>query len=136
MESVNNLAVAFAQHPVLGTAVEGLVNAPTTEDTIKAPGMPTTRKELQEAAWNWARNARIHAKDVEASERTPECDEACAVALSNMADIAALRNDAPKARRLFQECIDLSQKIGFDQGVKQAQNGLRSLNSGSSSAAA
>lgn len=129
---MNNLAVAFAQHPVLGSSIDGLVDAPATADAIKIQGMPTTRKELLEAAWNWARNAKTHAKDVEASQRTPECDEACAVALSNMADIAALRNDATKARRLFHECIDLSKKIGFDQGVNQAQNGLRALDTGAS----
>lgn len=126
---VNNLAVAFAQHPVLPPSTEKLPEGgPETPDAAAImKGMPTTRPDLLEAAWNWARNAKTHAKEVEASQRTPECDEACAVALSNMADIAALRNNPKQARRLFEECIDLSKKIGFEQGVAQAQNGLRTL---------
>ncbi|KAH7358467.1 TPR domain-containing protein [Plectosphaerella cucumerina] len=126
---MNNLAVAFAQHPVLPPSTEKLPEGGHENPDAAAimKGMPTTRPDLLEAAWNWARNAKTHAKEVEASQRTPECDEACAVALSNMADIAALRNNPKQARRLFEECIDLSKKIGFEQGVSQAQNGLRTL---------
>lgn len=124
---VNNLAAAFAQHPVLGSP-ESIPDAPATTAALSAPGMPTTRDGFLEAARNWARNARQHAKDVKGDDRTPECDEACAVALSNMADIAAMRGNPVEARRRFQECIDLSSKIGFDRGVGQAKAGLRNLN--------
>lgn len=112
---------------MLPLGAEKLPDDSVTPNAAIMQGMPTTRPELLEAAWNWARNAKSHAKDVEAAQRTPECDEACAVALSNMADIAALRNNPKQARRLFEECIELSNKIGFEQGVAQAQNGLRTL---------
>ncbi|CRK41076.1 hypothetical protein BN1723_005016 [Verticillium longisporum] len=123
---MNNLAVSFAQHPVLSTP-HAIPDAPATSDALSSPGMPTTRDGLLEAAWNWAKNARRHAKDVESSERTPECDEACAVALSNMADIASLRGNATEAARWFQECIDFSKKIGFQEGVAQAEARLQTL---------
>lgn len=127
---MNNLAACFAQHPVLGSH-EPIPNAPAISNAINASGMPTTRDGFLEAAWNWARNARLHAKDVDASERTPECDEACAVALSNMGDIAAMQGKVAEARRRFQQCIELSRKIDFEQGVKQAEAGLRNLRTAS-----
>ncbi|KAM0493076.1 hypothetical protein ACHAPB_008602 [Verticillium nonalfalfae] len=102
-------------------------DAPAPSDALSSPGMPTTRDGLLEAAWNWAKNARRHAKDVESSERTPECDQACAVALSNMADIASLRGNATEAARWFKECIDFSKKIGFQEGVAQAEARLQTL---------
>ncbi|KAM0287487.1 hypothetical protein ACHAQH_000440 [Verticillium albo-atrum] len=123
---MNNLAVSFAQHPVLSVP-QAIPDAPAPSDALKSSGMPTTRDGLLDAAWNWAENARRHAKDVESSERTPECDEACAVALSNMADIASLRGNATEAARWFQECIDFSKKIGFQEGVAQAEARLQTL---------
>ncbi|KAL2758643.1 hypothetical protein ACRALDRAFT_1048363 [Sodiomyces alcalophilus JCM 7366] len=123
---MNNLAASFAQHPVLGSS-EPIPHAPAIANAINASGMPTTREGFLEAAWNWARNAKNHAKDVESSERTPECDEACAVALSNMGDIAAMQGKVAEARRRFQQCIELSRKIDFGQGIKQAEAGLRNL---------
>lgn len=123
---VNNLAASFAQHP-LQTALEPISGAPSTSDVLINPDMPADRAGLLEAAKNWARNAYSHSKDVKGDERTQECDEACAVALTNMGDIAALMGKKDDARKHFQKAIEMSKKIGFEPGVSQAQAGLGQL---------
>ncbi|GKT68109.1 TPR domain-containing protein [Colletotrichum tofieldiae] len=123
---LNNLAVAFAQHPLqapLGTVPE----APATSNAMVSPDMPTDRAGFLEAAKNWARNAYSHSKDITGDERTEECDEACAVALANMGDIAAMLGKKEDARKRFQQAIDMSKKIGFPPGVAQAEAGLERL---------
>ncbi|KAK1468920.1 TPR domain-containing protein [Colletotrichum melonis] len=123
---MNNLAAAFAQHP-LQTPLDAIPNAPATSDAIVSPDMPTDRAGLLEAAKNWASNAYSHSKDVKGEDRTEECDEACAVALTNMGDIAALLGKKEDARKRFQQAIDMSRKIGFGPGISQAEAGLQKL---------
>ncbi|KAJ0161598.1 hypothetical protein CTA2_5962 [Colletotrichum tanaceti] len=123
---MNNLAVAFAQHPLQPPL--GIVpNAPATSNAIVSPDMPTDRAGFLEAAKNWAGNAYSHSKDIQGDERTEECDEACAVALVNMGDIAAMLGKKEVARKRFQQAIDMSKKIGFASGVSQAEAGLQEL---------
>ncbi|KAI8181962.1 hypothetical protein KHU50_012371 [Colletotrichum sp. SAR 10_65] len=123
---LNNLAVAFAQHPTQAS-LETISGAPSTSDVLFSPDMPTDRAGLLEAAKNWARNAYSHAKDVKGDDRTEECDEACAVALTNMGDIAAMLGNKIDARKRFQQAIEMSKKIGFEPGVAQAEAGLQKL---------
>lgn len=123
---MNNLAVAFAQHPT-HASLETISGAPSTSDALFSPDMPTDRAGLLEAAKNWARNAYSHAKDVKGDDRTEECDEACAVALTNMGDIAAMLGNKTDARKRFQQAIEMSKKIGFEPGVAQAEAGLQKL---------
>ncbi|KAF6833895.1 TPR domain-containing protein [Colletotrichum musicola] len=123
---MNNLAAAFAQHPVQAPP-EPIPGAPSTSNALVNPDMPTDRAGFLEAAKNWAHNAYSHAKEVTGSERTEECDEACAVALANMGDIAALLGKKEDARKRFQQAIDMSKKIGFEPGVTQAEAGLQKL---------
>ncbi|KAF4809706.1 hypothetical protein CGCSCA5_v011137 [Colletotrichum siamense] len=123
---MNNLAVAFAQHPTQAS-LETISGAPSTSDVLFSPDMPTDRAGLLEAAKNWARNAYSHAKDVKGDDRTEECDEACAVALTNMGDIAAMLGNKIDARKRFQQAIEMSKKIGFEPGVAQAEAGLQKL---------
>ncbi|KAK2019363.1 TPR domain-containing protein [Colletotrichum eremochloae] len=123
---MNNLAAAFAQHP-LRTPVDAIPNAPTTSNAMVSLDMPTDRAGLLEAAKNWARNAYSHSKDITGDERTEECDEACAVALANMGDIAAMLGKKEDARKRFQQAIDMSRRIGFPSVVAQAEAGLERL---------
>lgn len=120
---MNNLAVAFAQHP-LYVPVQ---MPPAASKTPADSGVPVTRAQFLEAGRNWARNAQTHANSVESDKRTAECDQACAVALSNLGDIAAMMGDKETARRRFGECIAMSEKLGFADGIAQAQAGLRKL---------
>lgn len=124
---MNNLAAAFAQHPMytpaeVETASEMLKGLPTLS-------MPATRKDCLEAALSWARNAYEHAQDVKGEERTAECDEACAVALCNWGDVAALLGKTALARNKYRECIQVSRQMEFAPGVRQAQEGLARLTS-------
>lgn len=63
-------------------------------------------------------------------ERTPECDEACAVATINLAEFAAMLGDVAEARRRFEEGKALSRAIGFWDGVGRAGEGLKGLGGG------
>ncbi|KAM6528515.1 hypothetical protein FALCPG4_009492 [Fusarium falciforme] len=124
---MNNLAASFAQHPIFVP-----VSAGETSDVIKElhdPAMPATRKECLEAAQNWAKNAYVHANDVKGSERTSECDEACAVALCNWGDVAAMLGNHDLARKKYNQCIDMATKLDFPQAAKQARSGLAKLTS-------
>ncbi|KAF5674255.1 hypothetical protein FCIRC_7832 [Fusarium circinatum] len=121
---MNNLAASFAQHPIFVP--------PTSEPSeinkeLHDPAMPATRKECLEAAQNWAKNAYKHAKDVSGDERTEECDEACAVALCNWGDVAAMLGNNDLARKKYKQCIEMAGKLGFPHAVKQAQSGLAKL---------
>lgn len=121
---MNNLSAAFAQHPIYSP---GAVEASETLKDIFDSAMPRTRNDCLEAAMNWARNSYTHARDVKGDDRTEECDEACAVALCNWGDVAAMQGKTELARKKYQQCIDMSKKMEFPQGVKQAQEGLTKL---------
>ncbi|KAF9777064.1 hypothetical protein IL306_004652 [Fusarium sp. DS 682] len=121
---MNNLAASFAQHPIF------VPPASEPSEMIKElhdPAMPATRKECLEAAQNWAKNAYKHAKDVAGNERTAECDEACAVALCNWGDVAAMLGNNDLARSKYKQCIEMAGKLGYPHAVKQAQSGLAKL---------
>ena len=125
---MNNVAVCFAQHP-LNRRVE-TVTPPSTP--LANESIPGTRKELLEAAQNWARNAYQHATVVQEPTRTEECDQACAVALCNLGDVFFMSGEPEEARRKFNEAIAVSDKIGFPAGASQARAGLQKLTATSS----
>ncbi|GKT50360.1 uncharacterized protein ColSpa_10541 [Colletotrichum spaethianum] len=122
----HRVTITFAQHP-LQALLETVPNAPAISNAMVSPDMPTDRAGFLEAAKNWARNAYSHSKDITGDERTEECDEACAVALANMGDIAAMLGKKEDARKRFQQAIDMSNKIDFPPGVAQAKAGLERL---------
>ena len=125
---MNNLAVSFAQHPVqppYETLVGSVIDKPA------AGKAEITKKEAQrayyETAERWATNAHQHATDTSGDARTPECDEACAVALCNLGDIAALLGNAREAAQRFTEARAMSETMAFAAGVQQAEAGLARL---------
>ncbi len=119
---VNNLAISLAQQPVSATTI-------ATSSQIIGSSEPTsqepTRSSLLKSARQWALQAEATSRKVEGEARTEECDEACAVALCNLADIAAMSGDLEEARRRFKESLDFSKKIGYDPAIAQAQDGLK-----------
>jgi hypothetical protein len=119
---VNNLAVSFAQMP--DYVKLKLPQGPKGDEVVSAP---KGREEFMQSALNWALNAYAHSQDVTGDERTPECDTACAVALCNLGDISATLGNLEEARRRFRECIELSQKLDFQDGVTQAKYGLERI---------
>lgn len=127
---MNNLAASFAQHPLQAPyeTLVGILPGTETDDASSPPApQKQTRAELLGSARRWAKNAYQHAKEPTGDQRTPECDEACAVALNNLGDIAAMTGKAEEARKKYEQSSKLSQKIGFTDGVKQAEAGLRRL---------
>lgn len=128
--TVNNLAVSFAQHPprapyeTLEKVVPG-GNGPIAQSTTSE--QTWTRKELLDSAQRWAKNALTHAKEPNGEKRTAECDQACAVALVNLGDIAAMSGDSAQARRRYERAIQVSKESSFADGVAQAQAGLSRL---------
>lgn len=125
---MNNLAAAFAQQPLYAA---GTMEPSDGIKELFNDSMPKTRKEFLEAGLNWAQNAYLHAEDVKGDDRTPECDEACAVALCNWGDVAAMLGKTELARTKFNQCIEMSKKMDFSEGVKQAQEGLSKLTTAS-----
>ena len=124
---MNNLAVSFAQHPIYSPKDGGDEGTLSLKDLF-ASSMPNTRQDCLDAASNWAKNAYQHARDVKGDERTPECDEACAVALCNWGDVAAIQGKTELAKKKYAQAVELSKKLEFKDGVKQAQEGLKKLN--------
>lgn len=132
---MNNLGAVFAQQPIFGTLTTDKAQAPSEGVLLEQhlsqddQALPMTRKESLEAALNWARNAYSHGQDVKGADRTPECDEACATALCTWGDAAALLGKTDLARRKYTQCVELSGKLGFSEGVKQGRDGLQRLTS-------
>ncbi|RYP78413.1 hypothetical protein DL771_000598 [Monosporascus sp. 5C6A] len=117
---VNNLAISLAQQPVIANATDSQIPG-SGGSTGQAP----TRATLLASARQWALQAEAAARKVEGENRTEECDEACAVALSNLGDIAAMAGDFGEAKRRFKESLELSKKIGFEPAIAQSQDGLK-----------
>lgn len=126
---MNNLAVTFAQHPPHAPyeTLAGIVPGEEGPSATTTADQPWTRKELVESARRWAKNALSHAKEPQGENRTPECDEACAVALLNLGDIAALAGNHTEARRRYEQCIKVSEQNDYAEGIEQAQAGLAKL---------
>ncbi|RYP18940.1 hypothetical protein DL765_003618 [Monosporascus sp. GIB2] len=117
---MNNLAISLAQQPVITGATDSQIPG-SGGSTGQAP----TRATLLAGARQWALQAEATARKVEGEDRTEECDEACAVALSNLGDIAAMAGDFEEAKRRFKESLELSKKIGFEPAIAQSQEGLK-----------
>ncbi len=115
---MNNLAACYAQHPIQALPIP---------DSALPDAPPATRAGYLEAAQRWARNADKLATETAEEARTAECDEACAVALCNLGDIASLLGDTDEARRRFEQSREMSKKIDFAAGVSQASAGLLKL---------
>ena len=78
-------------------------------------------------ARQWALQAHATSTKVAGEDRTPECDEACAVALCNLGEIAAMTGDMEEAKKRFKESLGLSKRIAFPEGISQAQDGLAAV---------
>ncbi|KAK7969469.1 hypothetical protein PG996_002090 [Apiospora saccharicola] len=116
---MNNLAISLAQQPT---------DVPAEQQTTPATGTASqsrpTRAMMLKNARQWALQAHATSTKVTGEDRTPECDEACAVALCNLGEIAAMTGDMEEAKKRFKESLNLSKRISFPEGISQAQDGL------------
>ncbi|KAG5916082.1 hypothetical protein E4U42_007811 [Claviceps africana] len=135
---MNNLAACFAQSQAQQQPPQQVIasDAPAPDELSQAiraafpdqsAAMPQTRTACLEAAVNWAQNAHHHGQDVKGEARTAECDEACAAALCTWADAAAMLGRTELARQKYKQCIDMSDKMGFGEGIEHARAGLAKL---------
>lgn len=114
---MNNLAASLAQQ------------VPPTE-----PGVPPpSRAELRESGRTWARQALALSQHIKPPDRTPECDEGCVAATHNLGEFAEMDGNVAEARSRYEEAGSLAHAIGFEDGVKAADQGLRRVNGGSKS---
>jgi hypothetical protein len=116
---VNNLAISLAQQPV--TVADG--ESPSGAADLKDQPRPK-RATLLASARSWALQAHATGSKVTGEDRTEECDVACAVALCNLGEIAAMTGNMEEARTRFKQSLGLSKRIGFEAGVTQAEDGL------------
>ncbi len=111
---MNNLSISLAQQ-----------NPPATPNQP-----PISRPALVSNAREWAKKAIALAAIVEPPKRTEECDIGCAVATHNLGEFAEMDGDITEARRRYEEAKSLSRALGFTDGVKNAEKGLKRLSSG------
>lgn len=111
---MNNLAASLAQQ------------VPPTE-----PGLPPpSRAELRESGRTWATQALLLARNIKPPERTPECDQGCVAATHNLGEFAEMDGNIAEARARYEEAGSLAHAIGFEDGVRAADDGLRRVNGG------
>ncbi|KAI1494991.1 hypothetical protein F5X96DRAFT_665193 [Biscogniauxia mediterranea] len=128
---MNNLAISLAQQPVRPPLEFSQLSATQTPGGDGGSQQPT-RSALVTSARSWASQALATAQKVTGEDRTEECDEACAVALCNLGDLAAMAGDNEEAERRFKESLELSKRIEFPPGIQQAQEGLKRVSETSS----
>ena len=113
---MNNLAISLAQQ------------VPPTE----SGSPPPSRAQMAEAGRVWARQALALGQNLKPPERTEECDMGCAVATHNLAEFAEMEGNVAEARRRYKEAAGLAGAIGFEEGIENANEGLRRLDGGGS----
>ncbi|KAL2264854.1 hypothetical protein VTJ83DRAFT_7364 [Remersonia thermophila] len=123
---MNNIAASFAEHPLIPPG-EAPVHALMPEEVKTWTTAAEQQATYLASAQRWARNALQHAKEPQGDRRTPECDQACAVALSNMGSVLAMLGKNNEAREKYQQAIELSKKLGLDDYAAEAAARLKSL---------
>ncbi|KAK4244920.1 hypothetical protein C7999DRAFT_43496 [Corynascus novoguineensis] len=122
---MNNISTSFAEHPLI-PAGEAPVHAMMEESKTWVTAAEQRASYLA-AAQRWAQNAIEHASQPKGEQRTPECDQACAVALSNLGSVLAMLGKNSEAHKKYEQAIALSKKFGFDDYAAEANARLQSL---------
>ena len=122
---MNNIATSFAEHPLIPPG-DAPVHA-MMDDSKKWVTAAEQRASYLASAQRWAQNAMSHASEPQGEKRTPECDQACAVSLSNMGSVLAMLGKNAEARQKFEQAVALSKKLGFEDYAAEADARLQSL---------
>lgn len=110
---MNNLAISLAQQ-----------KPPPALSPNQPPASPASHVS---DARQWAQKALALASSINPPERTAECDEGCAVATINLGDLAMMEGDLDEAERRYKEGKEMSKAIGFEDGVRRADELLKNL---------
>ena len=122
---MNNIASSFAEHPLIAPG-DAPVHALMAESkTWASPA--EQRASYLAAAQRWAENAISHAAEPRGDARTPECDRACAVALSNLGSVLAMLGKNEEARGKYEQALALSRKEGLEAEAAEVQVRLAGL---------
>jgi tetratricopeptide (TPR) repeat protein len=122
---VNNIATSFAEHPLIPVG-DAPVHA-MMEESKSWASPAEQRASYLAAAQRWAQNAISHASEPQGDKRTPECDQACAVALSNLGSVLAMLGRTAEAREKYEQAVALSRKLGLEEYAAEASARLESL---------
>jgi hypothetical protein len=110
---MNNLSASLAQQ---SEPPKGFSTAP-----------PPSRAQLVTSARKWAEKALEVAAHIKPPARTEDCDQGCAVATHNIGEFLEMEGDLAGARARYEEARGLSKAIGFTDGMKQAQEGIKRI---------
>ena len=67
------------------------------------------------------------ASSIEPPLRNNECDVGCAVATHNLGEFAEMDGNIAEARERYEEAGSIAHAVGFDEGVVNANEGLKRL---------
>lgn len=110
---MNNLAVSLAQQ-----------NPPPGFSPNEPPASPASHVL---DARQWALKSLALGSSIKPPERTAECDEGCAVATINLGDFAMMEGNLDEAERSYEDGKQMSRAVGFQDGVKRADELLSEL---------
>jgi len=126
---MNNLATSLAQ--------QGSPKAPQQDSSppieitqpvsLDLPSSVTLHPAKQ--ATLWAEQALELAATIKPPDRTEECDLGCAVATHNLGEFAEMLGNWREAESRYREAASLAKAIGFEEGVRNADIGLKRLKS-------
>jgi len=72
------------------------------------------------------------ARRIEPPIRNQECDMGCAVATHNLGEFAEMVGDVTEARKRYEEAASLAGAIEFEEGIANANEGIKRLGGGGS----
>ncbi|KAL8830929.1 MAG: hypothetical protein Q9191_001164 [Dirinaria sp. TL-2023a] len=95
-------------------------------------GIPSPSSVSQiSSARTWAQKAlAVHESLQNAPTKTEECDQACAVTRINLGEFAEMEGNIEEARKIYEQGVEFSRKIGFQEGVVRGREALRRLDKG------
>lgn len=108
--------------------MNNLATSLALQNSTRTDSLPqTSPSALLEDAKIWAQKAIDVAAKIKPPGRTRECDEACAVAMNNLGEFARWSGDKPGARKWLVEAHNLSKRVGFEEGIKSAEDALKKM---------
>ena len=126
VRQVNNISTCLVQQsPPSSSTIDALtISSSPASFSITSP---PPRALLIEQAQQWATKALEHANAIPSTNRNEECDTGCAVATHNLGEFLEMEGKVVEARRKYEDAKRLAKKLGFKEGVTNANSGLKRL---------
>ncbi|QDS68281.1 hypothetical protein FKW77_010645 [Venturia effusa] len=131
---MNNLATSIAQqrpppsftNPTperSRTDAKSLLKPKPPASTQPREPMPSPA-DYRAQATLWAKNALHLSQSIKPPDRTEECDIGCAAATHNLGEFAEMAGDLATATKYYREAESLAKAVGFEDGTRNAREGL------------